>query len=200
MRASKRTFTDPKESWALRVEFHSKLRPHYYPERSHGHSVLEYLNTCASLQYNKRKGISDLLGCTKFNLPWIGKLAAGTPLANGRRQALSLFQQTMLCKRTPSCSGCGFIYCFNESLLCNHNTLMTCHTARKGSSRNPLPSLVFHVAGSQPWLLGAWASGVCWAFVLISDVLLSPIPPSPRFLLPPDCKASSIKPREPRGT
>lgn len=93
--------------------------------------VLEYLNTCASLHNITRvKGISDLLGCSKFNLPWIGKLAAGTPLANGRRQAPSLFQQTMLEKRTPSCSGCGFIYCFNESLLCNHNTLMT-RTHRK---------------------------------------------------------------------
>lgn len=59
--------------------------------------VLEYLNTCASLHNITRvKGISDLLGYSKFNLPWIGKLAARTPLANGRRQAPSLFQQTML--------------------------------------------------------------------------------------------------------
>ena len=82
---------DPKESWALKVEFHSKLSPHYYPERSNGHSypwIVRYLplSPISSLYNTRVKGFLISLAvlnstCRRF----------GTPLANGRRQAPSLF-------------------------------------------------------------------------------------------------------------
>lgn len=175
-------------AWARNMEFNSKSRPCYHPEGSNDNAfsgILKYLRL--SLQphpvwYNRVYEISVLLCCSKLILPYSRSTASKWQDRGTEAPCLSA---KLLEKRTPSYSSCG-LFIVLMSLCCVTTTpLWPGHTTRKGSSCNPPPHSSFHVAGSQ-LLLAACFMGFrsCWPFVLISDALLSPIPPSrPSFFL-----------------
>lgn len=160
-------------------------RPHYYPERSNYRPLywaLKYLHlSLLPLLFTIQVwGVSALLCLFKLTLPYTGSGACEWQEMGTQPPRPSL-KQSRLEKRTPSHSGCG-LFIVLMSLCCVTTTpLWPDHTTRRGSYRNPPPHCLFMLLEfSSSWPpLAPWASGVCWAFVLISDALLSPIPPSP---------------------